>query len=99
MLFLCYNDNKLENEVIRMNGNVFIIMMFLTVFLLMLFLINSVREKQARYLTAITATVSAWFVGIILDAATDQFMSFRTLLPILAMGLCIINVIGKNKPE
>lgn len=82
-----------------MNGFAFLIIIFLTAVSFMVWLICNMKEKQARYLTAITATVSAWFVGLVLDGATDQFMSFRTLLPIIAMGLCIINAISKNKSE
>lgn len=55
------------------------------------------------YLIAITATLSAWFVGLILDAnidfGPDGFLAFRVLLPVLAMGLCILNAIKKNKSE
>ena len=55
------------------------------------------------YLLAITATLSAWFVGLILDAnidfGPDGFLAFRILLPILAMGLCILNAIKKISPS
>jgi len=55
------------------------------------------------YWTAIFSTLAAWFVGLLLDANIDfgdpvGFLSFRILLPILAMGLCILKAIkdGKN---
>ena len=55
------------------------------------------------YLIAITATLSAWFIGLVLDAnihfGPDGFLAFRVLLPILTMGLCILNSIVKTKSE
>ena len=55
------------------------------------------------YWTAILSTLATWFVGLLLDANIDfgdpvGFLSFRILLPILAMGLCILKTIkdGKN---
>jgi len=55
------------------------------------------------YWTAILSTLATWFVGLLLDANIDfgdpvGFLSFRILLPILAMGLCILKAIkdGKN---
>ena len=54
------------------------------------------------YLTAVISTLVAWFVGLLLDANIDfgdpvGFLSFRVLLPILAMGLCILKSIDNKK--
>ncbi len=86
-----------------MNGFVFTILLFLLFLMLMLSLISSLKGKRAVYLIAVTATLAAWFIGLILDAnidfEPDGFLSFRILLPILVMGLCILNAIMKNKPD
>ena len=54
------------------------------------------------YWTAILSTLATWFVGLLLDANIDfgdpvGFLSFRILLPILAMGLCILKAIDDSK--
>lgn len=87
-----------------MDGFVFVILLFLAFVLLMVFLISNVKWKLAVYLVAITATLSAWFVGLVLDANIDfgepaGFLSLRILLPVLAMGLCILKEITNNKPD
>ncbi len=86
-----------------MDGFIFTILLFLLFLMLMLSLISSQKGKRAVYLIAVTATLAAWFIGLILDAnidfGPDGFLSFRILLPILAMGLCILNAIMKNKPD
>jgi len=57
------------------------------------------------YAKAAVSTLTAWFAGLLLDANIDfgpqGFLCFRVLLPILAMGLCILSAIkeNKNKPE
>ena len=87
-----------------MDGFVFVILIFLVFVVVMGIIISNAKGKMAIYLTAITATLSAWFLGLILDANIDfgepkGFLSFRILLPILAMGICILNTITKNKPD
>ncbi len=86
-----------------MDGFVFAILLFLVFLILMISLTFRLKGKRAVYLSAVIATLSAWFVGLILDAninfAPDGFLAFRMLLPILAMGLCILNVIIRNKPN
>lgn len=47
------------------------------------------------YLKATLVTIAGWFIGLLLDANIDfgdpmGFLSLRILLPILAMGLCIL---------
>lgn len=47
------------------------------------------------YLKATLLTIAGWFIGLLLDANIDfgdpmGFLSLRILLPILAMGLCIL---------
>ncbi len=56
------------------------------------------------YMKAIAATVAAWFVGLLLDANIDfgdpqGFLQFRLLLPILAMGLCILHAVRGQKDK
>lgn len=82
-----------------MNGFVITIVLFLTFVILMVFLISRLKGKWAVYLIAVTSTLSAWFVGLLLDVNIDlgTDLSFRILLPILAMGLYILNFIMKNK--
>ncbi len=86
-----------------MDGFIFTILLFLLFLMLMLSSISSLKGKRAVYLIAVTATLAAWFIGLILDAnidfGPDGFLSFRILLPILVMGLCILNAIMKNKPD
>ena len=48
------------------------------------------------YLKAAALTILGWFIGLLLDANIDfgdpmGFLSLRILLPILAMGLCILH--------
>ncbi len=48
------------------------------------------------YLKATILTILGWFIGMVLDANIDfgdpmGFLSLRILLPILAMGLCILH--------
>lgn len=84
-----------------MDGFVFVLLLFLVFLTLMVSLIFSLKGRRAVYLTAVTATLSAWFIGVILDANIDfeprGFLAFRVLLPVLVMGLCILNVIMGNK--
>lgn len=84
-----------------MDGFIFIILLFFAFLLLMACFISSLKGKRAAYLTAVTATLSAWFAGLLLDANIDFGMdlSFRILFPLLAMGICILNFIVKNKTD
>lgn len=83
-----------------MGGFTFTIIIFLLFVLLMSFVISNVKGEKFVYLFAITVTLSAWFIGLILDAninfsETEGFLAFRILLPILAMGICILKEIQK----
>ncbi len=53
------------------------------------------------YLSFVGYTLIAWVVGLFLDANIDfgptGFVSFRILLPILAMGICILKSIKDNE--
>ena len=41
---------------------------------------------------AVMSTLCAWFVGLVLDTIIlAGFLSLRVLLPVLAMGLCILD--------
>ena len=56
------------------------------------------------YWTAIFSTLTAWFVGLLLDANIDfgdpvGFLSFRILSPILAIGLCILKSLNDLKKD
>ena len=55
------------------------------------------------YIMATISTLIAWVVGLLLDANIDfspqGFLCFRLLLPILAMGLCILHSIKENKDK
>ena len=47
------------------------------------------------YLKAIISTLAAWFVGLLIDVNLGsgdwQMLYLRVLLPVLAMGLCILS--------
>ena len=56
------------------------------------------------YLKATIFTILGWFIGLILDANVDfgdpmGFLSLRILLPILAMGLCILHELRRANPQ
>ena len=62
------------------------------------------KVGMSMYCTAIFTTIVAWFIGLLLDANIDfgepvGFLSFRILLPILAMGVCILKSINDIKKE
>lgn len=87
-----------------MDGFVFVILVFAAFVFIMLFAAYSVKGRMGVYLKAVTATLSGWFVGLLLDANIDfgdpaGFLSFRTLLPVLAMGLCILHAVNKNQSD
>lgn len=88
---------------VEMDPFVFVIALFLAFLVLLFILTLKSKGKQSMYLIAITATLSAWFIGLVLDAnihfGPDGFLAFRVLLPILTMGLCILNAIVKTKSE
>ncbi len=67
-----------------MSGFFVVILLFLLLLVLMGLLIGSVKGPRAVYLTAVTATVSAWFIGLLLDANLDLhpegFLALRVLL-------------------
>ena len=81
-----------------MDPFIFIILLFSTV-LILLILLPTLKGKWAVYLPAAAATLSAWFIGLLLDANIDFGMdlAFRILFPVLAMGLCILRAIIKPK--
>ncbi len=56
------------------------------------------------YLKATLLTIAGWFIGLVLDANIEfgdpvGFLSLRILLPVLAMGLCILHEIKKGQAE
>ncbi len=86
-----------------MSGPVFFIFSFFVFAVLMVCLIVCVKGRLAVYLTAVGATLSAWSVGVFLDANIDfdpaGFLAFRMLLPILAMGICILRAVMKDNAD
>lgn len=53
------------------------------------------------YLKAIISTLAAWFVGLLIDvnllgSGDWQILCLRGLLPVLAMGLCILSELKKK---
>ena len=79
------------------------ILLFLLVLVLMGILIGSAKGPRAVYLSAVTATLSAWFIGLLLDAnlsfPPEGFLALRVLLPVLAMGLCILRILLNRPPD
>lgn len=87
-----------------MEGFLFTIFIFVIVGLLAWAIGTAFKGKAATYFIAVFTTVGAWFVGLLLDANIDfgdpaGFLSFRTLLPTLAMGLCVLRAIMGGKEE
>ena len=79
------------------------ILLFWLVLVLMGMLIGSAKGPRAVYLSAVTATLSAWFIGLLLDANLsfhpEGFLALRVLLPVLAMGLCILRILLNRPPD
>ena len=53
------------------------------------------------YLKAVVSTLAAWFVGLVADANIhlgdpQGFPCLRVLVPVLAMGLCILSELKKK---
>lgn len=87
-----------------MDGFVFVLALGLGAAAVLLVLAFTAKGRKAVYLKAAAATLSAWFAGLLLDVNIDVgqpagLLSLRTLLPMLAMGLCILNAVTKNRPE
>ena len=54
-----------------------------------------IRVRDALILTAM-----AWFVGLVADVyLEDGMFMFRTLLPVMAMGGCILYALNGRQPE
>ena len=56
------------------------------------------------YITSIVFTLIAWGAGLLLDANIhfgdpQGFLCLRVLLPVLAMGLCLLRAIKENKRD
>lgn len=52
------------------------------------------------YIKTIFAALAAWFAGLLMDANIGSgeilgFTDFRSLFPVLVIGLCILNEIKK----
>lgn len=83
-----------------MDGFVFILLVLLLLAACLLYGMKG-EGKRAVYLTAVTATLLAWCVGLLLDANIDFGidLAFRILFPILAMGVCIIKAVVKSRKD
>lgn len=86
-----------------MDGFIFVVLLFLVFVGLMVLLISNIKGKLSSYLSAVIATLCAWFIGLILDANIRfepvGFLYLRVLFPILAMGVCILKAIMKAKSD
>ena len=56
------------------------------------------------YIQAIICILAAWFIGLFADVNIDfgdpqGFWTLRELLPVLAMGICILKVIKNNEKK
>ena len=56
------------------------------------------------YIQAIICTLAAWFIGLFADVNIDfgdpqGFWTLRELLPVLAMGICILKAIKNNEKK
>lgn len=62
------------------------------------------KEYIVMYITSIVFTLIAWGAGLLLDANIhfgdpQGFLCLRVLLPVLAMGLCLLRAIKENKRD
>lgn len=83
-----------------MDGFIFILLILLALTACLLYGMKG-TGKRVVYLTAVTATLLAWCVGLLLDAYIDFGidLAFRILFPILTMGLCILKAAAKSKED
>lgn len=56
------------------------------------------------YWKAILSTAAAWFIGLVLDANIEfgdpmGFLGLRIVLPVLAMGLCILHEVKHSSEK
>lgn len=56
------------------------------------------------YAAAIISTLAAWLIGLLADANIDfgdpqGFLALRVLLPILVMGVCILNAVKNSEKK
>ena len=56
------------------------------------------------YIATIVFTLVAWVLGLVLDANIQLgdpqgFLCLRVLLPVLAMGLCLLGAIREQKTD
>ena len=55
------------------------------------------------YMTAIVSTLISWLVGLFLDANLDfnpqGFLCLRVLLPLMAIGICILKAIKNSEKK
>ena len=61
-------------------------------------------KEIVMYITSIVFTLIAWGAGLLLDANIhfgdpQGFLCLRVLLPVLAMGLCLLRAIKENKRD
>ena len=62
------------------------------------------KEYIVMYITSIVFTLIAWGAGLLLDANIhfgdpQGFLCLRVLLPVLAMGLCLLRAMKENRRD
>lgn len=61
------------------------------------------RGEENMYISAVIATIVAWFIGLVVDANVSQdmlgFLELRTLFPILTMGVFILKAINDKNSK
>ena len=63
-----------------------------------------IKNYFVIYITSIVFTLIAWGAGLLLDANIhfgdpQGFLCLRVLLPVLAMGLCLLRAMKENKRD
>ena len=65
---------------------------------------NTSKMLFPYYWTFSQIMVASWFIGLFIDVNIDfgdpqGFLALRVLLPILAMGICILKAIKNNEKK
>ena len=81
-----------------MDPFIFIILLFSTVLIVLILLLPNLKGKWAVYLPAAAATLSSWFIGLLLDANIDFGMdlAFR---PVPCIGHGALYSEGHHKTK
>ncbi len=65
---------------------------------------NTSKMLFPYYWTFSQIMVASWFIGLFIDVSIDfgdpqGFWTLRVLLPVLAMGICILKAIKNNEKK